>query len=98
MGWCHVMDTDTMRRIARELYRRADAQLDRGDHDGHLLAGFAQALAGDLASRAIRLDQLEQRRVAALRANTVELPVIVRHPVGDETVIEYRAGGRWPAA
>ena len=87
-----MMDTDTMRRIARELYRRADAQLDRGDHDGHLLAGFAQALAGDLASRAIRLDQLEQRRVAATRASA-ESGVVIAGASGSVMKIIRDTGG-----
>lgn len=95
MGGCHLMmDSDTMRRIARELYRRSDQNASRGDRDGHLIAGFAAAVAGDLHARAIRLDQLEQMRVEALRAPTVELPIIqpvreVRHEV-DEVTVTYR--------
>lgn len=90
-----MMDSDTMRRIARELYKRADDNASRGDRDGHLIAGFATAVAADLHARAIRLDQLEQMRIEALRAPTVELPIIrattseFRHEV-DEMTVTYR--------
>ena len=95
MTW---MDPETLRRLARELYRAADRNGRDGTDDGRLIARFCATIASDYHGRAIRVEQSELRAAhEALRAPTVELPIIaprtgarVRRYVGEGVTIEYR--------
>lgn len=92
------MDPETLRRLARELYRAAARQARDGTPDGQLISGYLSGVAADYHARAIRIDQSQARAEAVLRETTVELPIVAPRPGGSFTVrevngvrIEYRA-------